>query len=61
MDWKAIRAPLELEGDLRKRAIDVGTLFLLCALVGVIAGLGAAGFFYILQDAKHLFLDGMAG
>lgn len=42
MDWRTLRVPLDLEGDLRKRAIDVGTLFLLCALVGVIAGLGAA-------------------
>jgi chloride channel protein, CIC family len=45
----------------RRRVLDVGTLFLLCALVGVIAGLGAAGFHYILQLAKHVFLDGLAG
>ncbi|MBN1960442.1 MAG: chloride channel protein [Deltaproteobacteria bacterium] len=41
--------------------LDVSTLFLLCALVGVIAGLGAAGFHYLLQLANHLFLDGLAG
>ncbi|MCU0620046.1 MAG: chloride channel protein [Gemmatimonadales bacterium] len=46
---------------LRRRALDVGRLFLLCALVGVIAGLGAAGFHYLLQLAKHLCLDGLAG
>ncbi len=48
-------------GVLRRRVLDVGTLFLLCALVGVIAGLGAAAFHYLLQLAKHLFMDGMAG
>jgi CIC family chloride channel protein len=46
---------------LRRRVLDVGTLFLLCALVGVIAGLGAAAFHYLLQLAKHLFMDGLAG
>lgn len=46
---------------LRRRVLDVGTLFLLCALVGVVAGLGAAGFHYLLQLAKHLFMDGLAG
>jgi CIC family chloride channel protein len=44
-----------------RRVVDVGRLFLLCALVGVIAGLGAAAFHYLLQLAKHLFLDGLAG
>lgn len=48
-------------GVLRRRVLDVGTLFLLCALVGVIAGLGAAAFHYLLQLAKHLFMDGLAG
>ncbi len=46
---------------LRRRVLDVGTLFLLCALVGVIAGLGAAAFHYLLQLSKHLFMDGLAG
>jgi CIC family chloride channel protein len=36
-------------------------LLLLCAAVGVIAGLGAAGFHILLALAKHLFLDGLAG
>jgi chloride channel protein, CIC family len=47
--------------DFRRRFVDFGTLLLLCAAVGVIAGLGAAGFHYLLALAKHLFLDGMAG
>lgn len=36
-------------------------LFLLCALVGVVAGLGAAVFFYLLEGSSRLFLDGIAG
>jgi chloride channel protein, CIC family len=47
--------------ELRRRFVDFGTLLLLCAAVGVIAGLGAAGFHYLLGTTKHLFLDGMAG
>jgi chloride channel protein, CIC family len=45
----------------RSHFVDFGTLLLLCAVVGVIAGLGAAGFHYLLGLSKHLFLDGMAG
>jgi CIC family chloride channel protein len=47
--------------ELRRRFLDFGTLLLLCAAVGVVAGLGAAGFQYLLALAKHHFLDGMAG
>lgn len=47
--------------EFRRRFVDFGTLLLLCAAVGVIAGLGAAGFHYLLGTTKHLFLDGMAG
>lgn len=51
------RDPLEL----RKRFVDFGTLLLLSAAVGVVAGLGAAGFHYLLAWTKHLFMEGMAG
>ncbi|MGD0835181.1 MAG: chloride channel protein [Polyangia bacterium] len=47
--------------EFRRRFVDFGTLLLLCAAVGVIAGLGAAGFHYLLSATKHIFLDGMAG
>jgi CIC family chloride channel protein len=56
------RLTLEMRaGLIRRRAVDFGTLFLLCALVGIIAGLGAAGFHYLLQLSQHLFMDGLAG
>jgi len=45
----------------RSHFVDFGTLLLLCAAVGVIAGAGAAGFHYLLSLAKHVFLDGTAG
>jgi len=45
----------------RRQFVDFGTLLLLCAAVGVIAGFGAAGFHYLLSAAKHFFLDGLAG
>jgi CIC family chloride channel protein len=45
----------------RSRFVDFGTLLVLCAAVGVVAGLGAAGFHYLLALAKHLLLDGIAG
>jgi CIC family chloride channel protein len=45
----------------RSHFVDFGTLLFLCAIVGVIAGLGGAGFHYLLSLSKHLFLDGMAG
>jgi CIC family chloride channel protein len=47
--------------EFRRRFVDFGTLLLLCATVGVVAGLGAAGFHYLLAFAKHLLLDGLAG
>jgi CIC family chloride channel protein len=47
--------------EFRRRFVAFGTLLALCAAVGVIAGLGAAAFHYLLDLAKHLFLDGMAG
>lgn len=47
--------------EFRRRFVDFGTLLLLCAAVGVIAGLGAAGFHYLLAYSKHLALDGLAG
>ncbi|MGI5862583.1 MAG: chloride channel protein [Myxococcales bacterium] len=43
------------------QARHVGRLFALCALVGVVAGLGAAGFFSLLELAKRYLLDGVAG
>jgi len=46
---------------LRRHFVDFGTLLVLCAVVGVIAGFGAAGFHYLLGYSKHLFLDRMAG
>jgi CIC family chloride channel protein len=53
---------LNLEaGTFRRRVTDVGSLFVLCALVGIIAGLGAAAFHYLLQLAQRLFTDGLAG
>ena len=45
----------------RSHFVDFGTLLLLCAVVGVIAGLVGAGFHYLLSLSKHLFLDGIAG
>ena len=39
----------------------VGRLFALSALVGLVAGLGAAGFYALLDVTKHLFLDMGAG
>jgi len=47
--------------EYRSHFVNFGTLLIICAAVGVIAGLGAAGFHYLLAFAKHLFLDGMAG
>ncbi len=56
------RAPLDKEvRTIRRRAVAVGTLFLLCALVGVIAGVGAAGFHFLLELSQNVFLDGLAG
>jgi CIC family chloride channel protein len=56
------RLPFDFQTEaIRRRVVDVGTLFLLCALVGVVAGLGAAGFHVLLNYSRHLFLDGMAG
>ena len=46
---------------LRRHFVDFGTLLVLCAVVGVVAGCGAAGFHFLLGASKHLFLDGMAG
>ena len=46
------RYPHSLE--LRKRLLYFSTLLLLCAAVGVIAGLGAAVFHYLLALTKHL-------
>jgi chloride channel protein, CIC family len=46
---------------LGRRVLDVGTLFVLSALVGIIAGLGAAAFHYLLQLSSHLFMDSLAG
>jgi chloride channel protein, CIC family len=45
----------------RQHFVNFGTLLLLCAAVGLIAGLGAAGFHYLLGLSKHLFMDGIAG
>ncbi len=47
--------------EFRRHFVDFGTLLILCAAVGVIAGLGAAGFHYLLAFTKHLCLDGLAG
>lgn len=44
-----------------QKARRVGRLFALCALVGLVAGLGAVGFYALLDAAKHLFLDMGAG
>jgi CIC family chloride channel protein len=46
---------------IRRQFLDFGTLLILCAAVGVIAGLGAAAFQLLLALAKHHFLDGLAG
>lgn len=47
--------------EYRQHFVNFGTLLLLCAAVGIIAGLGAAGFHYLLGFSKHLFMDGVAG
>jgi CIC family chloride channel protein len=58
----AVIAPADRNAlALRRHFVDFGTLLVLCAVVGVIAGFGAAGFHYLLGYSKHLFLDGMAG
>ncbi|MDR0965077.1 MAG: chloride channel protein [Myxococcales bacterium] len=44
-----------------QKARHVGRLFALCALVGLVAGLGAVAFYSLLDAAKHLFLDSAAG
>ncbi len=62
MGLKNISLRLSIDREvLQRRVLDVGTLFLLCALVGVISGLGAAGFYFLLQFSQHLFLDSLAG
>ena len=43
------------------QARQIGRLFAICALVGVVAGLGAAGFYTLLELAKRYLLDGIAG
>jgi len=61
-DGEAVKLRSDLDAvELRRRFVDFGTLLLLCAAIGVVAGLGAAGFHYLLALAKHLFLDGLAG
>ena len=47
--------------EFRRHFVDFGNLLVLCAAVGVVAGLGAGGFYYLLGLARHLFLDGLAG
>lgn len=47
--------------EYRQHFVNFGTLLLLCAAVGIVAGLGAAGFHYLLGLSKHLFMDGIAG
>ena len=44
-----------------QKACRVGRLFALCALVGLVAGLGAVGFYALLDAVKHLVLDMGAG
>lgn len=56
------RPPLEKKtGMISRRVLDVGGLLLLCALVGLIAGVGAIGFHWLLQFVNHAVLDGLAG
>lgn len=57
-----LRTPIEVRTlALGRRVLDVGSLFALCALVGVIAGVGAIGFHCLLQFINHFVLDGLAG
>lgn len=52
---------------LQENELDLGALqsltrwFLLCALVGLVAGLAAIAFYWLLSFAEHLFLDLLAG
>ncbi|MCB9709390.1 MAG: chloride channel protein [Myxococcales bacterium] len=43
------------------RAQRIGRLILLCALVGVVTGLGAVAFDWSVQFGKHVLMDGVAG
>jgi chloride channel protein, CIC family len=44
-----------------ERIRDLARLFSLCILVGVVAGLGAIAFYYLLEAGYHFFLDAIAG
>ncbi len=44
-----------------ERATRVGRLIVLCAMIGVAAGLGGIFFEMLVAGAKHLILDGVAG
>ena len=40
---------------------DLGRILAICCLVGVVAGLDAIGFYWLLGLAKYVFLDCLAG
>jgi len=40
---------------------NLGRLLAICCLVGLVAGLGAVAFYWLLEVAKYLFLDQLAG
>ena len=40
---------------------NLGRILAICCLVGVVAGMGAIAFYWLLGLAKHVFLDQMAG
>ena len=54
--------PPTATADLQKSpSSDLGRFLFLCVAVGVIAGLGAIGFFWLLEVSRHFFLDFLAG
>lgn len=60
---RTISRPLRLLLDLLKfeQFRDLARLFSLCLLVGLVAGLGAVAFYYLLEAGYHFFLDAIAG
>lgn len=50
-----------LKGALPRDHREIVRLLALCALVGIVAGLGAIAFYYMLEYAEIVFLGGVAG
>jgi CIC family chloride channel protein len=54
-------AELARRHDDARRARNLGTVMAASVAIGVLAGLGAMGFFWLLELARFLLLDGLAG